>query len=153
MRASVWGRSPKAIDDVASVVGWGGLYDALPAADAVVCLLPLTKDTEDILCADFFGRMKEGSLLVNVGRGRHLVDEDLPAALGQGRPAHVVLDVFREEPLPEGHPFWSHPRIIVTPHVAALTDPRGAAERVAENWRRLAAGEELLDVVDVDSGY
>ncbi len=148
-----WNRTGGSADGVPCRSGRDALLDAASRADAVVCLLPLTGETENILDRDLFGVMKEGSLLVNVGRGAHLVENDLIEALGRNRPAHAVLDVFRKEPLPGDHPFWSHPSITVTPHVAALTDPGGAAERIAENLRRLRSGEELLDRVDRERGY
>ena len=135
------------------VVGWDELFRVLPEADSVTCLLPLTPQTRDMLDASFFARMKEGSLLVNAGRGGHLVERDLVEALDRDRPGHAVLDVFREEPLPDDHPFWEHPKITITPHVAALTDPFAAAERVVESCRRLRAGEPLLDRVDLERGY
>ncbi len=148
-----WGRTGRAVGDIEGISGHEALLDVVSQVDVTVCLLPLTPDTEDILDSTLFSRMKRGSLLINVGRGRHLVEDDLITALGQGRPKHAVLDVFREEPLPLNHPFWTHPAITITPHVAALTDPRGAAERIAENWRRLYAGAPLLDQVDREQGY
>ncbi len=148
-----WSRSGRIFDDMECVAGRKVLEEVLPQADVVVCLLPLTPDTEGILGHELFLLMKEGSLLVNVGRGAHLAEDDLISALAEGRPGHAVLDVFREEPLPASHPFWKHPAITITPHVAALTDPRGAAECIAENWQRLQAGEPLLDRVDRSQGY
>jgi glyoxylate/hydroxypyruvate reductase A len=148
-----WRRSGKALNGVEGFSGRSGLEAALPEADVVVCLLPLTPDTEGLLEGTLFSRMKKDSLLINVGRGAHLVEEDLIPALESGRPGHAVLDVFRREPLPEDHPFWKHPCITITPHVAALTDPKGAAERIVENWRRLQSGETLVDLVDRGRGY
>ncbi|MEN8164051.1 MAG: NAD(P)-dependent oxidoreductase, partial [Acidobacteriota bacterium] len=148
-----WSRSGRVVAGVECVAGRQALEEVLPQADVVVCLLPLTPNTEGILGHEFFSLMKKRSLLVNVGRGGHLVEHDLIAALANGRPGHAVLDVFRQEPLPANHPFWVHPAITVTPHVAALTNPRGAAERIAENRRRLHAGEPLLDLVDRGRGY
>ncbi len=148
-----WSRSGRSLDGVECVAGRKVLGEVLSEADVVVCLLPLTPDTEGILGCEFFSVMKEGSLLVNVGRGAHMIEDDLIAALDVGRPGHAVLDVFREEPLPASHPFWKNSAITITPHVAALTDPRGAAECIAENWHRLQAGEPLLDLVDRERGY
>ncbi len=150
----VWRRSGVGnIEGLDCLAGRAALDEALPGADAVVCLLPLTPATEDLLDARFFARMKSGSLLVNVARGRHLVERDLLEALDLGRPGGAVLDVVRTEPLPPDHPFWDHPGITLTPHVAALTDPAAAADHIAENLRRLEAGETLLDVVDLGRGY
>lgn len=148
-----WSRVDRSIEGVECIAGLPALKKVLPAADAVVCMLPLTPATEGILGCDLFQSMKEGSLLVNVGRGAHLVEHDLIVALAKGRPGHAVLDVFREEPLPANHPFWKHPALTITPHVAALTDPQGAAKCIAENWRRLQAGEPLVDLVDRGRGY
>lgn len=148
-----WKRTGGSVDGVECISGRRALKEALADVDVVVCLLPLTVETEGMLDCDFFASMKKGSLLVNVGRGAHLNEDDLIAALAEGRPGHAVLDVFREEPLPLGHSFWTHPAITVTPHVASLTDPRGAAERIAENRRRLNAGEPLLDPVERERGY
>ncbi len=148
-----WSRSGRSFDGIECVAGRKVLEEVLPQADVVVCLLPLAPDTVGILGHELFSLMKEGSLLVNVGRGAHLVEDDLITALAEGMPGSAVLDVFREEPLPPSHPFWKHPAITITPHVAALTDPRGAAECIAENWRRLHAGEPLLDLVDRSQGY
>jgi glyoxylate/hydroxypyruvate reductase A len=118
-----------------------------------VCLLPLTRETENILDAAAFARMPRGAAIVNAGRGRHLVEADLLAALGTGQISAAVLDVFRDEPLPPEHPFWRHPRIVVTPHVAAETHPPTAVEIVRETIRRFEAGEPLANRVDPLVGY
>jgi glyoxylate/hydroxypyruvate reductase A len=91
--------------------------------------------------------------LINAARGEHLVEEDLLAALASGRIAGACLDVFRKEPLPEAHPFWSHPRVTVTPHVASLTYPKAVAPQIIENYRRVRSGHPPLHVVDVRRGY
>ncbi|MCK5378475.1 MAG: glyoxylate/hydroxypyruvate reductase A [Acidobacteria bacterium] len=148
-----WTMTGRLVEGVECIAGRSALNGVLPVADVLVCLLPLTPDTEDILDRELFSSMKKGSLVINVGRGAHLVEDDLIEALAIGRPGHAVLDVFREEALPTDHLFWTHPAITITPHVAALTDPRGASERIAENWRRLHAGEALLDRVDRGRGY
>jgi glyoxylate/hydroxypyruvate reductase A len=152
-RVTVWSRSGRAPVHVSSIVGREALLEALPGADAVVCLLPLTGATRDLIDASFLARMKPGSLLLNVGRGAHLVESDLLPALDSGRPAVAVLDVFTTEPLPPDHPFWGHPRVVVSPHVASLTDPEGVAGAILANHRRAVAGEPLCDAVDVDRGY
>jgi glyoxylate/hydroxypyruvate reductase A len=133
--------------------GANGLQEGLAAADVVLNLLPLTTHTRGLVDAGFLGRMKVGSALVNFGRGGHVVEADLLAALDAGTLAHAVLDVFATEPLPPSHPFWRHPRVTVLPHVAALTDLRSAAEVVAGNLARLQAGQPLLHLVDRTRGY
>ena len=121
--------------------------------DIVVNLLPLTAATKGFLAAPLFSRMKPGAALVNLARGAHLVEADLLAALDDGRLSHAVLDVFETEPLPAGHPFWSHPKVTVMPHVAAITDPASASIRIAANIRRFRAGEPLEGAVSLDAGY
>jgi len=131
----------------------GGLSEIAGACDFLINLLPLTDKTRDILDRSLFETMPEDSTLINVGRGEHLVEEDLIEALRDDRPACAVLDVFRQEPLPEGHPFWKHPRIFVTPHCASITLTVEAAELVVESYRRVVRGEPPLGVVDRDRGY
>jgi glyoxylate/hydroxypyruvate reductase A len=148
-----WSRARHEIPGVTSFAGPTQLDDFLSGADVLVCLLPLTAETEDIIDARLLARLPEGARLIQVGRGGHLVEADLLMALDSGRLAHATLDVFREEPLPAGHPFWRHPRIRVTPHVASYSRPESGAEVVAENIRRLRAGRPLLHVVDRRRGY
>jgi glyoxylate/hydroxypyruvate reductase A len=133
--------------------GAQGLETGLAAAEVVLNLLPLTSNTRGLINAGFLGRMKAGAALVNFGRGGHVVEADLLAALSAGRLARAVLDVFAIEPLPPDHPFWQHPRVTVLPHVAALTDLRSAAEVVASNLARLQAGQPLWHLVDRMRGY
>lgn len=138
---------------VVTIAGRTALTTALAAADVVICLLPLTSATEGLLDASLLAAMKPGSLLVNVGRGRHLVERDLVAALDLGRPAAAWLDVFDSEPLPASSPLWAHPAVTVTPHVASLTDPRSVAGLILDVWRRHRAGEPLPHRVDPARGY
>ncbi len=152
-RVKGWSRTRKRIEGVESFAGSEELAPFLADLSVLVCLLPLTAETRGILNARLFARLPAGARLVNLARGAHLVEEDLVGALESGQLAHATLDVFREEPLPPTHPFWSHPRITVTPHVAAYSLPETGAELVAENWRRLQAGEPLLHVVDRARGY
>jgi len=130
-----------------------GELDAVLDCDIVVNLLPLTAATKGFLAAPLFSRMKPGAALVNLARGAHLVEADLLAALDDGQLSHAVLDVFETEPLPAGHPFWSHPKVTVMPHVAAITDPASASIRIAANIRRFRAGEPLEGAVSLDAGY
>jgi glyoxylate/hydroxypyruvate reductase A len=148
-----WSRSPHDLAGVTSFAGKDGLAPFLGETDILVCLLPLTAETERILAAPLFAGLPPGARLINLARGRHLVEADLLRALDSGQLAHATLDVFREEPLPAGHPFWRHPSIRITPHVASYSDPAVAADLVVENLRRLRAGEPLLHVVDRKRGY
>jgi glyoxylate/hydroxypyruvate reductase A len=105
------------------------------------------------LNAATFALLPRGAGLINAARGAHLVEEDLVPALDSGQLSAAVLDVFRDEPLPPGHPFWRHPRIIVTPHVAALTNPPTAAPIILDNIRRFETGLPLLNQIDPERGY
>ena len=148
-----WSRSSKRVPGVVSFAGPAELPAFLARSEILLCLLPLTAATEGILGAANFRHLPPGAGLINAGRGRHLVETDLIAALETGQLSEAVLDVFREEPLPPAHPFWSHPRIVVTPHVAAMTNPATAAECIAVNLRRLAAGDAFADRIDPQTGY
>jgi glyoxylate/hydroxypyruvate reductase A len=150
---ALWGRGEKTLEGLTSLGGLGSLPRLLGQSEIVVCLLPLTAETYGILNADAFALMPKGAALVNAARGGHLVEEDLLNALGNGRLSAAVLDVFRDEPLPAGHPFWHHPRIVVTPHVAAATHPPTAAPIILDNIRRFEEGRPLLNRVDPARGY
>ena len=148
-----WNRSPRTIEGVSCHVGGQGLGDFLAQTDILVCLLPLTNETRGILNRGLFEALPRGAQLVNVGRGGHLVEADLIEALERGRLSAAVLDVAEHEPLPDGHPFWSHPRILLTPHIASMTTPETAVEFVLETISRHRRGETLPGVVDRDRGY
>lgn len=138
------------------VTGWRRGEDLAPrlaAARVVVNLLPLTPATTGLLDARLFAAMAPGASLVNLGRGAHVVDADLLAALDRGHLRHAVLDVFATEPLPAAHPYWAHPHVTVLPHVAAATDARSAAAVVAANLRALAEGAPVAHLVDRLRGY
>ncbi|TDL75996.1 glyoxylate/hydroxypyruvate reductase A [Palleronia sediminis] len=150
---SGWSNSPKSIPGVTSATGRDGLDRTLAGADIVVTLLPLTPDTECLLDAGRLAAMRPGAVLVNPGRGGLVDDAALIAALDRGHLGHATLDAFRTEPLPEDHPFWHHPRVTVTPHIASATRPETAAGVIAENIRRGEAGAPLLHLVDRDRGY
>ncbi|SRR6266851_1248626 len=143
-----WSRRPKATDGIATFHGEAGFAPFLARSEILICLLPLTPATENILNAATFALMPRGAMIVNVGRGGHLAEDDLIPALDSGQLGGAVLDVFRTEPLPAEHPFWRHPRIIMTPHVAAATNPPTAAAIVADNIKRLREGRPLLHLVD-----
>lgn len=148
-----WSRSPKAVDGMACHWGEEGLQQALAGADIVVTLLPKTAETENLLNAQRLAYMKRGAVILNPGRGALIDDAALLAALDSGQVGHATLDVFRIEPLPADHPFWSHPRVTVTPHIAADTRATGAARVLAENVVRGEQGRPLLHLVDRKRGY
>ena len=152
-RVTGWSRSQRSVDGVTCLAGEGALQKALEGAEIVVLLLPLTSATENLLNAKRLGWLAEGAFLINPGRGPLIDDDGLIAALDAGRLAHATLDVFRAEPLPEGHVFWTHPKVTVTPHVASATRPESSARVIAENIRRGEAGEPFLHLVDRTAGY
>ena len=148
-----WSRSRKDIPGVKSYAGADEMDAFLSRKDILCCLLPLTPETTDLIDADLLSKLPKGAFVVNSGRGAQLVEEDLLAALDSGHIAAAALDVFRVEPLPEGHPFWTHPKVQVWPHVSAQTNADSAADQVAENIRRLRAGQDLLNTVGRDRRY
>lgn len=150
---SGWSRTEKDLPGIKSYTGEDGLFTLLEHTDILVCLLPLTPDTEDILDATTLGALPRGAVLINAARGKHVVEDDLIEALDSGQLSGATLDVFREEPLPADHPFWSHPDIIVYPHAAAWTLPESAAPVIADNIRRAVAGQTLFGQIEVRRGY
>lgn len=152
-RLAGWSRSPKSITGVTCFHGKSGLDDFLAGTDILVCLLPLTAETRGILDAKTFAKLPKGAAVVNVGRGGQLVEKDLLAALDSGQVGGATLDVFQQEPLPAKHPFWTHPRVFMTPHIASMTIPQTAVRAVVANIQRLEAGEALQHVVDLKRGY
>jgi glyoxylate/hydroxypyruvate reductase len=148
-----WSRSPKSVAKVACFAGTETLGEFLAGLDILVCLLPLTPETKGILNADLFARLAPRAALVNAGRGGHLVDDDLLAALADGRMGSATLDVFHREPLPPDHPFWLHPRVFVTPHYASETHPPSALVEIARQIERFEQGATLEHVVDRQRGY
>jgi glyoxylate/hydroxypyruvate reductase A len=148
-----WSRTPKEVPGVTCYSGSGGLDAFLGGCDILICLLPLTDATRHILDSRLLRRLPQGASLVNVGRGGHLDQSALLDALDSGRLSAAVLDVCDPEPLPAGHPFWQHPSILLTPHIAGVTRPETAARIVLENIRRHRRGEPLRDVVDRATGY
>jgi len=148
-----WSRSLKQVEGIACYAGDDGLREALTGADGVVLLLPNTPATENTLNASTLSLLAEGAFIINPGRGPLIDDTALLEALDSGQVGHATLDVFRIEPLPAEHAFWSHPRVTVTPHIASETRATSAAAVVAENIRRAEEGEPLLHRVDRKSGY
>jgi glyoxylate/hydroxypyruvate reductase len=154
-RVSAWVRAHRhtAPPGVQVHAGDAALWGLLPSSDVVINLLPLTEATRGLLDARFLAALPAHAGLVNLGRGAHVVDDDLLQALDQGGLGDAVLDVFHQEPLPATHRFWSHPRVTMLPHAAALTDPRSAAAVVAANLRALRNGQPLANLVERARGY
>ncbi|MBS1304055.1 glyoxylate/hydroxypyruvate reductase A [Loktanella sp. SALINAS62] len=148
-----WSRSAKEISGIRCLSGDDGLTMALRDAQIIVLLLPLTPQTENTLNADRLALLAPGAFIVNPGRGPLIDDDALLAALGTGQIGGATLDVFRQEPLPVDHPFWTHPHVLVTPHIASTTRPVSASQVVADNIRRVQAGEPALNIVDRAAGY
>lgn len=148
-----WNRSPRTIAGVETFAGGEQLRPFLAGCDVLICLLPLTSATQGILDRKLFDALPTGAALINVGRGPHLVDADLLAALDAGHISRAILDVTEPEPLPPEHPFWTHPCVFVTPHVASMTQPETAAPILLENIHRHRRGEPLVGVVDRRRGY
>ncbi len=148
-----WSRSPKSVPGVRAFEGAGQFDDFLAASRVLVNLLPLTPETENLLNRATLSRLPAGAYLINVARGAHVVEEDLLALIDSGHLAGATLDVFRTEPLPAGHPFWNHPRIVATPHTSARTLRDESIAQIAGKIAALQRGEPLAGVVDRERGY
>lgn len=151
-RINGWSYSRKEIENI-TTYKTDELNDFLNRSRILICLLPLTEQTEGILDLELFKRLKRPSFIINVGRGEHLVEEDLLYALDKDWIDGACLDVFSEEPLPDRHPFWNRKKIMITPHAASFTPPGEIAEQVVENYKRALSGMELLHEVDREKGY
>ena len=148
-----WSRTEKTSIDMPCFSGKSGLRQVLGQAEILVTLLPKTPETENLLNPETFAWTRRGAVVINPGRGALIDDDALLAALASGQISAATLDVFRLEPLPKTHPFWTHPKITVTPHIAADTRAEGAAKVLVENIRRSLQGQPLLNLVDRSRGY
>lgn len=153
---TVWGYANTA-KEIPGIPCYSAEQNELPVflkqVNTLICLLPLTEETRDILNRQFFAQLPKASYLINVGRGAHLVEEDLLWAFEQGYLAGAYLDVLRKEPLPADHPFWTHPDIVLTPHIASVTNQENAARQIAENYQRIQKGLLMKNQIDRQKGY
>ena len=152
-RVRGWARTPRIIDGVGVYAGHNQLPDFLKGCDILVCLLPLTPDTENILNRDLFAQLPRGAYLINAARGKHLVEDDLIPALESGQLRMAALDVFCTEPLPADHAFWGHRQMLVTPHIAAITIPETGVASIRQSIQMLESGQRPAGQVDFDRGY
>jgi glyoxylate/hydroxypyruvate reductase A len=150
---SGWARSAHQIPGVDCYAGNQQLPAFLSQCDILLCVLPLTEQTQGILDRRLFEQLPRGAALINMGRGGHLVEGDLLEALDSGHLSGAVLDVLQQEPAPVDHPFWHHPQILLTPHIAAMTQPESAFGVLLENIRRHQRGEPMLGEIDRAQGY
>lgn len=148
-----WSRSPKQIPGARCYAGATQFNEFLAETRVLVCLLPLTDETRGILNRDTLARLRPGAYVINVARGGHLVEEDLIPLIDSGHLAGATLDVFRQEPLPAGHPFWRHPKITITPHTAARTLRDESVSQIVAKIGRLEQGQSIAGVVDPSKGY
>ncbi|WP_300022653.1 glyoxylate/hydroxypyruvate reductase A [uncultured Maribacter sp.] len=148
-----WSNSKKQIPNVKSYNGESEFNNFLKNSNFLINLLPLTDKTKGILNKNTFQKLSKNSFLINVGRGEHLVDADLIYKLDDSTLSGAFLDVFTNEPLPREHPFWKHPKIQITPHIASLTNVETATEQILENYRLFLKNEELINVVSLKKGY
>lgn len=148
-----WSNSIKNIKGVKSFAGQTNLAEFLKNTDVLINILPLTATTKGILDTAFLEKLPKGAYLINVGRGGHLIEADLLPLIENGQLSGATLDVFQEEPLSQNHPFWGHPKVVVTPHIASLTNVESAVNQVVENYQRMVKGERLLNEVSSKKGY
>ena len=151
---SCWSRTPRKLPEgIKSISGQDNLTSFLKPLSVLVCLLPLTPETQGLMNAELFAKLPDGAYLINPGRGAHLVESDLLAALDSGKVGGALLDVFCEEPLPSNHPFWEHEKIIITPHLAAPTPIRESTQQIADSMEVMRKGKKPAGLVDRNRGY
>jgi glyoxylate/hydroxypyruvate reductase A len=150
---SAWVRTPKENPEIPIYFGDDQLEPFLNQTDIAVCLLPLTKQTEGIFCAKTFSMMPDGAMLINVGRGKHVVENDLIDSLDSGHLSFAALDALHPEPLPPESRLWLHPKVTVMPHVARRPTVQQLAAEIVANIKRNEAGEQLLQPINVETGY
>lgn len=150
---AAWTRTTKPASEIKVYSGEKQLEDFLNRTDIAICLLPLTKITRGIINSSTIAMMPKGAMIINVGRGEHIVDSDLIDALNSGHLSAASLDTTSPEPLPEDSPLWGHPKITIMPHVARRPPVKQLAPQIIENIRRFKAGEELMQLVDIKTGY
>jgi glyoxylate/hydroxypyruvate reductase A len=148
-----WSRSPKQVPGVRCFHGADGLHDFLAASKVLVSVLPATPETQNLINRDTLSRLQAGGYLINVARGSQLVEADLLALIAEGHMAGAALDVFQVEPLPAGSPFWNHPQISITPHIAALTNRAESVAQIVGKMAALEAGKPVAGLVDRQRGY
>ncbi|USX14443.1 glyoxylate/hydroxypyruvate reductase A [Oxalobacteraceae bacterium OTU3CAMAD1] len=148
-----WSRSEKRVPGVQCYHGSDGLDTFLRGSRVLVCMLPLTPETSNLVDRTNMGKLPAGAFIINVARGAHIAEPDLLSLIKSGHIAAATLDVFRNEPLPAQHPFWQEPRITITPHISALTLRRESVQQIAEKIRKLEKGEPVADIVDRNQGY
>jgi len=150
---SGWSRRPRQIDKIVCFAGMTAFGDFLKSSNILICLLPLTMKTRNILNKQTFAMLPQAAHLINVARGQHLNEQDLLDALDDGQINSATLDVFKQEPLPENHPFWRHENIFITPHISSISNPDSLAPQIIENYYRSQKGEPLLHIVNRAAGY
>jgi glyoxylate/hydroxypyruvate reductase len=148
-----WSKSQRTIEGVTCLSGDAGFEEFLRETNVLVCMLPLTESTRGVINANTLSKLPRGAFLVNAGRGAHMIEADVLAALNSGQLAGALLDVFNTEPLPEDSAMWSHPNVIVTPHVAATTPIREACLQIVDKIEAMERGEIVSGIVDRKIGY
>ncbi|MBT8222190.1 MAG: glyoxylate/hydroxypyruvate reductase A [Eudoraea sp.] len=148
-----WARSHKELPGVNCFNGEDGLHTFLSGSDILVCLLPLTPQTRGILNKKLLFKLPKGAYMINVARGGHLIEEELLQVLDSGHLSGAFLDVFAQEPLSENHPFWDHPKIDMSPHIASVSDVNSVVPQLLENYGRVREGRPLLNLVSKSRGY
>lgn len=152
-KVSAWTRTEKNCEEFTCYHGKDELEEFLENSEILVCLLPLTENTKNILNKDLFDMLPQGAYVINVARGQHLVEHDLLEMIDSGHLSGASLDVFREEPLPDDHPFWEHSKINITPHIASVTNPASVVPQIIENYERMKEEEPLKNKVALEKGY